>query len=96
MRLMIHAPTDAALDRARAHAAALLASLPDAEVEIVVDNDGACAALDRPDPASDGMLVFCGLSLRAMDRAAGGAPVVAAAVRYIAERQAAGWAYMRA
>ena len=96
MRLLIHAPTETALTRARSNARNLLAGVPDAEVEIVVNAAAVRAALDAPDAETDTLLVFCGNSLRAQGLQAPRAPVVAAAVRYIAERQAAGWAYIRA
>lgn len=96
MRLVIHAPTEASLARARSNARNLLASLPDAEVEIVVNADGARAALQTQDPETDKLIVYCANSLRVQGLDPPQAPVVSAAVRYLAERQAAGWAYIRA
>jgi NitT/TauT family transport system ATP-binding protein len=96
MRLVLHAPTEGALRRARSSARALLASLPEAEIEIVVNAEGVRAAIDTSDPATDGLIVYCGNSLRQQGLPTPHAPVVSAAVRYLAERQAAGWAYIRA
>ena len=96
MRLVIHAPTERSLVRARSNARNLLSSVPDAEVEIVVNAEGARAALETTDPETDALIVYCANSLRAQGLPVPQAPVVSAAVRYIAERQAAGWAYIRA
>lgn len=96
MRLVIHAPTPNALGRARSAARRLLASDPEAEVEIVVEGDAVAAALQQHDAATDALLVFCGASLNGTAAVSPAAPVVALAMRYIAERQALGWAYLRA
>ncbi|WP_207459823.1 hypothetical protein [Azospirillum sp. SYSU D00513] len=97
LRLLIHAPTAAALTRARRNAANLLAARPDAEVRIVANGEAVAAALDQPDPATDPLLLLCGNSLSRLDRPLpDGLRRVDAAVVEIAEAQAAGWAYMRA
>jgi len=96
MRLVLHAPTEGALRRARSEARHLLASVPEAEIEIVVNADGARAAIQTADPDTDGLIVYCGKSLHEQGLSAPPAPVVSAALRYIAERQATGWAYIRA
>lgn len=96
LRLLIHAPTTAALTRARRGAVNLLQARPDAVVRIVANGEAVAAALDQPDPATDGLLALCGNTLSALKRAAGGYAVVPAAVLTIAEAQAEGWAYMRA
>ena len=48
LRLVIHAPTEAALARARANAANLLRAEPAAAVEIVINGPAVAAALASP------------------------------------------------
>ncbi len=96
LRLVIHAPTAAALDRARRNAANLLKARPDAEIRIVANADAVAPALDRPDPPTDPLLRLCGNTLAKLGRTADGLTVVEAGVLEIAEAQAAGWGYMRA
>jgi intracellular sulfur oxidation DsrE/DsrF family protein len=96
VRLIIHAPTAGALERGRRNLANLLKEAPDAEVELVVNAGAVVAALGKPDP-QDGHLRVCRNSLTANQLVAPeGVMVVPAAVLYIAQRQAEGWAYMRA
>ncbi|SNT17842.1 Intracellular sulfur oxidation protein, DsrE/DsrF family [Noviherbaspirillum humi] len=96
LKLLIHAPTEGALQRARRNAANLLKAAPDAEVEIVINAGAVAAALSQSDPA-DAWLVVCGNTLTATQaQARPGMRVVPAAVLHIARRQAEGWAYMRA
>lgn len=96
LRLVVHAPTAAALDRARRNAVNLLKARPDAHVRIVVNAAAAAAALDAPDAETDSLLRICGNTLAKIGRTADGLTVVPAAVVDIAEAQAEGWAYMRA
>lgn len=96
LRLVRHAPTEAALIRARSNARNLLALRPDAQVEIVVNAKGAAAALTAPDPATDRLLVFCANSLRQQGLPRPEGRIVEAAVLHIAHRQSEGWAYRRA
>jgi len=96
LRLVIHAPTAAALDRARRNALNLRKARPDAEIRIVVNADAVAAALDHPDPQTDPLLRLCGNSLSKLGRTAGDLTVVTAGVLDIAEAQAEGWGYMRA
>jgi NitT/TauT family transport system ATP-binding protein len=96
LRLIIHAPTAAALARARRNAANLLNACPDAQVRIVANGEAVAAALDSPDAETDGLLALCGNTLAKLGRIAGALTVVPAAVVAIAEAQAGGWAYMRA
>ncbi|MFD1628076.1 hypothetical protein [Azospirillum griseum] len=96
IRLVIHAPTPGALERGRRNAANLLKLRPDAAVRLVVNGAAVVAALDHPDPATDGLLRLCANSLRAAGRDAGALTVVVAAVLDIATAQAEGWAYLRA
>ena len=97
LRLLIHAPTAAALARARRNAVNLLAARPGAEVRIVANGEAVAAALDQPDPRTDTLLLLCGNSLSRLGRPLPeGLRRVEAAVVEIVEAQAAGWAYMRA
>ncbi|MDA3920566.1 MAG: hypothetical protein PF501_07800 [Salinisphaera sp.] len=96
LRLIIHAPTENALTRARSNAANLLAAAPGAQIEIVVNGPGVAAALATPHE-SDPLLRVCGNTLSRMQRTLpDGLIGVPAAVLHIAERQRDGWAYMRA
>ena len=96
VRLLIHAPTPASLERARRNLANLLKLAPDAQVELVVNAGAVAAALDTPHPL-DTHLRVCANTLTANARTApGGIATVPAAVLHLAERQAQGWSYMRA
>lgn len=94
-RLVIHAPTPEALERARRNARNLLALMPEAEVEIVANGGAVAASLDKPDE-TDAHLVLCRNSLVAARREAGERRSVEAAVVHILDRQNDGWAYVRA
>ncbi len=96
LRLVIHAPTPAALERGRRNAANLLKADGQAQVELVANAGAVAAALGQPD-ATDIHLRLCGNTLAANGLTApAGIAVVEAAVLHIARRQAEGWAYMRA
>jgi NitT/TauT family transport system ATP-binding protein len=96
VRLLIHAPTPAALERGRRNLANLLKLAPDAQVELVVNAGGVAAALDAPHPL-DAHLRVCLNTLTANQRTVPeGVATVPAAVLYRAERQAEGWSYLRA
>jgi uncharacterized protein len=96
IRLVIHAPTAGALERARRNAANLRRAHGDAELEIVVNSTAVAAALGVSDPTDD-CLVICGNTLAATGaQAKAGMRVVPAAVLHIVKRQFDGWAYMRA
>lgn len=96
VRLLIHAPTPAALERARRNATNLRRIAPAAEIEIVVNSAAVAAALDNPHP-SDEWLVVCANTLVATGATVkAGTRTADAAVLHIAQRQAQGWAYMRA
>ncbi|TMV79225.1 hypothetical protein FGG78_26050 [Thioclava sp. BHET1] len=97
LNLVIHAPSEAALKRARANAKNLLAAAPDAHCEIVVNADAVAAALATPDPATDPLLRICANTLRNKGiTAPEGVQTVTAAVLHLAERQRDGWQYIRA
>jgi intracellular sulfur oxidation DsrE/DsrF family protein len=97
LKLLIHAPTEAALQRALANARNLLLAEPQAQVEIVVNGAAALPALAIDDATLRARMVVCANSLAR----AGVAPpndvaVVPAAVLHVAQQQAQGWAYWRA
>lgn len=97
VKLIVHAPTAAALARARRNVVNLLTAEPDAEVELVVNGEGASAALETPDPNTDKYLTVCANSLRLTGaHAPEGTRIVGAAILHIAQRQAEGWSYFRA
>lgn len=96
-RLVVHAPTVAALRRARRNVVNLLAAEPGATVELVVNGEAVAEAIDSPDPATEGYVVLCENSLRAAGREKPpGFRTVGAAIHYVAQRQAEGWGYFRA
>jgi len=97
MRVVLHAPTEAALGRARSNARNLRAAQPDAEIVIVVNADGVRAALKTRDPETDGNLRICANTLAARNlRAPDHLSTVSAAVETLAQLQIEGWAYIRA
>jgi len=97
LALLIHAPTAAALKRARSNLRNFLKAEPGAKVELVANGEGALEALSLPDADTDAYLVLCENSLKAAEIIApGGMRTVGAAVHHIALRQSEGWAYFRA
>ena len=97
MKVILHAPTEDALARARSNAKNLRAAEPDATIEIVANAGAVRAAVATPDPDTDDALRLCGNTLRRSDiEPPEDAVVVDAAVAHIARRQAAGWLYIRA
>jgi len=97
LRVVLHAPTAEGLTRARRNALNLTSARPDTEVLIVANGGAVAAALDTPDPATDGWLRLCRntLAAQSLDNH-GGLAEVEAAVVTLAELQAQGWAYIRA
>jgi NitT/TauT family transport system ATP-binding protein len=96
LRVLLHAPTAEALTRARRNAVNLHNARPDAEVLIIANGSAVATALATPD-ATDSLLRLCRNSLVAqrLDNTRELAEVEAAVVT-LAERQANGWAYIRA
>lgn len=95
LRVLLHAPTPDALDRARSNARNLLAAEPDATVEIVANAGAVAKALEGADE-TDAHLLVCERTLSRTGASAGGRRTVPAAVVHLARRQAEGWAYIRA
>ena len=97
MRILLHAPTEGALRRARANFRNLVRDNPGVEVRIVANAEAVPAALEDRDQEADRVLALCENSLRARNLAA---PqelrTVAVAMRAIAELQQDGWIYIRA
>ncbi|WP_254368185.1 hypothetical protein [Paracoccus sp. Z118] len=74
-----------------------MAAAPDAQCEIVFNAEAVPAAIDLRDPLTDGLLRLCGNTLRNKGLEAPADLMTApAAVLHPAERQAAGWQYIRA
>lgn len=96
-RVVLHAPTEPALLRARSNLRNLRLADPDIEIRILANADAVAAALARPDAEADPHLVLCENSLRARGLAApAGIATVPAVILALVELQAAGWTYIRA
>lgn len=97
LQLVIHAPDEASLARARSNVRNLLAAAPDAQCEIVVNAEAVLTAINTRDPDTDNHLRLCANTLRNKGlKAPSDLTVVQAAVLHLAERQADGWQYIRA
>jgi uncharacterized protein len=97
MRVVLHAPTASALQRARSNARNLKARQPEAEILIVTNADGVPAALETRDPETDAGLRVCANTLAARGlKAPEGIATVPAAVETLAQLQIEGWIYIRA
>lgn len=97
MRVVLHAPTADALQRARSNARNLKARQPEAEILIVTNAGGVPAALDTRDPETDAELRICANTLAARNLSAPDSiKTVPAAVETIAQLQIDGWVYIRA
>jgi len=97
IRILLHAPTAAALTRARNNAANLSKQAVAVEVRIVVNAEAVRALLDAPDAAADALTLVCPNTL---SRIGGSAPeplvvLDEAAVMAIARMQEDGWRYIR-
>lgn len=98
LQIILHAPTAAAVPRARSNAANLLKQPETVEVRIVVNADAVRAVLDEPNPDADRLTLVCPNTLDRIGRAAP-APLTVldrGAVLAIARMQAEGWIYIRA
>ena len=96
-RILLHAPTPGAFQRALGNARNILAAEPSAEVEIVVNADGVAAAEGLDDPALAPLLRYCANTLRNRGiEPPEGATTVPVAMLHLADRQAEGWTYVRA
>lgn len=96
LRVLIHAPTPDALRRARNNASNLLKAEPAAQIEIIANAGAVAAALAEAHP-TDSLLHLCLNTLQANKLTAPQTlRTVRAAVLHLAQRQADGWAYIRA
>lgn len=97
IRIVLHAPTAAAVTRARNNAANLLKQPAPVEVRIVVNAEAVLNVLDEPDPAGDSLTHVCPNTLSRIGRMAPDPLTVLdeAAVLAIARMQADGWHYIR-
>lgn len=98
LRVLLHAPSAAAVARARSNALNLLKEQPTAEVRIVLNADGVAAALDAPHPQADPHTWVCPNTLETTGRTAS-APLRAlpvGAVLALVQLQREGWIYLRA
>ena len=98
LRILLHAPTVAALARARSNAANLAKEAPQATVRIVVNADAVVAVLDQANAAADPITLVCPNSLSMLGRSAHAPLTVLSegAVLALAKMQLAGWCYIRA
>lgn len=95
-KLIFHAPTANALTRARKHIDNVLKATSDCSIELVVNAEATAYAIKHPAP-TDNYLRVCKNSLTAQKLVApANLQIVDVAVLHIAQRQAEGWAYVRA
>lgn len=97
IRLILHAPSPASLERARNNAVNLRRADPEADVRIIVNAEAVAAALDVTHPEADACTWLCPNTLARINRKQrqplqmlGGS-----AVLEIALMQGDGWAYIR-
>lgn len=98
LRIVLHAPSAAALARARSNAANLIKGAPQAVVQIVVNGDAVATALNEPDAMADTLTLVCPNTLAKIARNAP-APLTVlteGAVLALANMQLEGWCYVRA
>lgn len=97
LKVIFHAPTAAAFNRAKANAIHLKAARPEAEVRIVANAEAVPLAVATRDPETDSILVLCENSLRRQNlQAPAHIMTTPISVVVIAELQRQGWQYIRA
>ena len=98
LRIVLHAPSIAALARARSNALNLRREAPDAQVRIVLNAEAVAAALDAPHPQADPLTWLCPNTLAKSGRSASAPLQVLSvgAVLALAQMQQQGWIYLRA
>ncbi|WP_417276099.1 hypothetical protein [Castellaniella sp.] len=98
LKVILHAPTPAALERARHNAINLRREVPEADVRIIVNAQAVAAALDEAHPELDALTWVCPNTLARIDRES--RPPLRlldrAAVLEIAYLQRDRWTYIRA
>lgn len=97
LRILLHAPSPAALARARSNAANLLEQSDPVQVHIVVNAEAVRAVLDEPNEAADQITLVCPNTLERLGLRATPPLTVLdkGAVLVIARMQAQGWLYIR-
>ncbi len=97
IRVLLHAPTESSLERARNNALNILRERPEAQVHIVVNAEGVRAALQAPHPETDSLLLMCANTLRKMELTAPATcQTVPGAAMALVSMQQDGWIYIRA
>jgi intracellular sulfur oxidation DsrE/DsrF family protein len=98
IQILLHAPTPAALARARSNANNLLKQSPALQVRILLNADAVAAALDTPDEAADALTLLCPNTLQRIGRQARApfAVLQEGSVLALARMQGEGWRYIRA
>ncbi|WP_454689010.1 DsrE family protein [Achromobacter aloeverae] len=97
-KVILHAPTPSALERARRNAANIRNQSPEVDVRIVVNGEAVAAALDVVSEDMDALTWVCPNTLKRISRE-NRAPLqlmAGPAVLEIAYLQQAGWVYIRA
>lgn len=98
LRIVLHAPSAAALARARSNALNLRREAPDAQVRIVLNAEAVAAAMDDPHPLADTLTWLCPNTLAKTGLSAS-APLQVlpvGAVLALVQMQQQGWIYVRA
>ena len=98
LKIILHAPTPAALGRARNNAINVMREAPDAQVRIVVNAQAVAAVLDAAEEEMDALTWLCPVTLLRTNRESR-APLQVlsgAAVLEVARMQKGGWVYIRA
>ena len=97
LRILVHAPTAAALTRAHNNANNIAANDPAPAVRILVDGDAVAAVLDAPDAVLDTRTLVCPNTLGRMNRNAPSPLVVLpqGAALSLALMQQEGWGFVR-
>ncbi|MBU0783494.1 MAG: hypothetical protein KJ798_10120 [Gammaproteobacteria bacterium] len=98
LKIILHAPTPAALGRARNNAINVMREAPNAQVRIVVNAQAVAAVLDADAEELDALTWLCPVTLLGTNRESRTPLHVlpGAAVLEIARMQQAGWVYIRA
>ena len=98
LKALLHAPTPAALERARNNAANLKREAPGAQVRIVANAQAVAAALDAPHAELDALTWVCSITLARTGRENRPPlhPTPGPAILEIACLQQQGWLYIRA
>lgn len=97
LKIVLHAPTPAALARARSNATNLRNAAPGAEIRIVANGESIEDAVTKRDAGTDECLVLCSNSLKKKElQAPEGIEVTAAGILLLVQLQKEGWVYIRA